>query len=41
MPGAPPLDRLVRVTVGVPAERTAFAAILREVWPAVRAAQSA
>jgi len=41
MPGAPPLDRLVRVTVGVPADRAAFAAILREVWPAVRAAESA
>jgi len=41
MPGAPPLDRLVRVTVGVPTERAALASILREVWPAVQAAESA
>jgi histidinol-phosphate aminotransferase len=35
MPGAPPLDRCVRVTVGTPEERAAFAAILRAVWPQV------
>ncbi len=35
MPGAPPLDRCVRVTVGAPPERAAFAEILREVWPTV------
>jgi histidinol-phosphate aminotransferase len=35
MPGAPPLDRCIRVTVGTPEERTAFAAALREVWQAV------
>src|SRR5690348_16384992 len=35
MPGAPPLDRLVRVTVGTPEQRAQFAAILDEVWPEV------
>jgi histidinol-phosphate aminotransferase len=35
MPGAPPLDRCVRVTVGTPAERALFAEILREVLPSV------
>jgi histidinol-phosphate aminotransferase len=35
MPGAPPLDRCVRVTVGTPEERAAFAEILRAVWPQV------
>jgi histidinol-phosphate aminotransferase len=35
MPGAPPLDRCVRVTVGTPKERAAFAEILREIWPQV------
>jgi histidinol-phosphate aminotransferase len=35
MPGAPPLDRCVRVTVGTAAERTAFAEVLRAVWPNV------
>jgi len=35
MPGATPLDRCVRVTVGTPAERATFAAILREVWPTI------
>lgn len=34
-PGAAPLDRCVRVTVGVAGERAAFASVLREVWPAV------
>jgi histidinol-phosphate aminotransferase len=33
MPGAPPLDRCIRVTVGTPAQRATFAEILREVWP--------
>ncbi len=41
MPGAPPLDRCVRVTVGTPAERAAFAEILRRVWPTVAAANPA
>lgn len=36
MPGAPPLDRCIRVTVGTPPERAAFAAVLRSVWPTVR-----
>jgi len=31
VPGAPPLDRLVRVTVGTPPQRAAFAAALRAV----------
>ena len=35
MPGAPPLDRCVRVTVGTPEERAAFAEVLRFVWPQV------
>lgn len=35
MPGAPPLDRCIRVTVGRPEERAAFAELLRAVWPAV------
>jgi histidinol-phosphate aminotransferase len=35
MPGAPPLDRCVRVTVGTPNERMRFAETLRAVWPAV------
>jgi len=35
MPGGPPLDRCVRVTVGTPPERALFAQILREVWPTV------
>ncbi len=38
MPGAPPLDRCIRVTVGTPAERATFAEILRRVWPTVAAA---
>lgn len=37
-PGAPPLDRCIRVTVGTPPERAAFAEIAREVWPSVAAA---
>jgi len=35
MPGAAPLDRCVRVTVGTAAERAAFAEILRAIWPRV------
>jgi histidinol-phosphate aminotransferase len=35
MPTAPPLDRCIRVTVAPPAQRAAFAAILRQVWPTV------
>lgn len=38
MPGAPPLDRCIRVTVGTTEERAAFAIVLREVWPSVAAA---
>ncbi|HEV8191418.1 MAG TPA: aminotransferase class I/II-fold pyridoxal phosphate-dependent enzyme [Ktedonobacterales bacterium] len=38
MPGAPPLDRCVRVTVGTPSERALLAEILRETWPEVAAA---
>jgi histidinol-phosphate aminotransferase len=36
MPGAPPLDRCIRVTVAPPDQRAAFAAILRAVWPTLR-----
>jgi histidinol-phosphate aminotransferase len=35
MPGAPPLDRCVRVTVGTPDERDAFAEALRAAWSQV------
>lgn len=35
MPGAPPLDRCVRVTAGTPEERALFAAALRRVWPMI------
>lgn len=35
MPGAPPLDRCIRVTVGTPEQCALFAAILGEVWPEV------
>jgi histidinol-phosphate aminotransferase len=35
MPGAPPLDRCIRVTVGTRPERAEFAQILRRIWPAV------
>lgn len=34
MPGAPPLDRCIRVTVGTPEQRQQFADIFREVWRA-------
>lgn len=40
MPGAPPLDRCVRITVGTPPERAAFAEVVREVWPGVVAAHA-
>lgn len=33
MPGAPPLDRCIRVTVGDADTRVAFARIFRQVWP--------
>ncbi len=36
MPGAAPLDRCIRVTVGAASERAAFAPIMREVWAAMR-----
>ena len=36
MPGVAPLDRCIRVTVGTPAEREAFAQVLRQVLPQVR-----
>jgi len=32
MPGAPPINRCIRVTVGLPEQRAAFAAIFRDVW---------
>jgi histidinol-phosphate aminotransferase len=35
MPGAPPLDRCIRVTVGTAEERAAFAEILRAVLPSL------
>ncbi|HEY7023200.1 MAG TPA: aminotransferase class I/II-fold pyridoxal phosphate-dependent enzyme [Ktedonobacterales bacterium] len=35
MPGAPSLDRCVRVTVGTPEERAEFAEVLRAVWPQI------
>ncbi len=41
MPSAAPLDRCVRVTVGTPAERAAFAETLRVVWPRVVSAAGA
>ncbi len=36
MPGVAPLDRCIRVTVGTPAEREAFAQVLRQVLPQVQ-----
>lgn len=36
MPGAPPINRCIRVTVGLPAQRAAFAALFREVWAGLR-----
>ncbi|HEU5368994.1 MAG TPA: aminotransferase class I/II-fold pyridoxal phosphate-dependent enzyme, partial [Ktedonobacterales bacterium] len=41
MPGAPPLNRCIRVTVGTADERAAFATVLREVWPTVASASFA
>jgi histidinol-phosphate aminotransferase len=38
MPGAPPLNRCIRVTVGTADQRAAFAAVLREIWPTVASA---
>lgn len=38
MPGAPPLDRCIRVTVGTPEQRAAFAVVLRDVWPTIASA---
>jgi histidinol-phosphate aminotransferase len=35
MPGAAPLDRCIRVTIGAAADRQAFARIFREVWPQI------
>ncbi|HEY7347865.1 MAG TPA: pyridoxal phosphate-dependent aminotransferase [Ktedonobacterales bacterium] len=35
VPGVSPLNRCIRVTVGRPEERAAFAAVLREVWPTI------
>ena len=35
MPGVAPLDRCIRLTVGPPAERSAFAQILRDVLPEI------
>ncbi|HEX8731091.1 MAG TPA: aminotransferase class I/II-fold pyridoxal phosphate-dependent enzyme, partial [Ktedonobacterales bacterium] len=35
MPGAPPLDRCIRVTVGSANERAAFAEAFRAVWPRI------
>ena len=32
MPGAPPLDRCIRVTVGTSKQRDAFAEVFRDVW---------
>lgn len=40
MPGVPPLDRCIRVTVGRPEERAVFAALLREALPLVRSERS-
>lgn len=36
-PGAAPLDRCIRVTVGTPEERRVFARVFREVWPQISA----
>jgi histidinol-phosphate aminotransferase len=36
MPGVAPLDRCIRVTVGTPQERAAFAQVLRRILPQVR-----
>ena len=39
MPGAPELDRLVRVTVGTPPERALFAEIFTDVWASLGTAR--
>jgi histidinol-phosphate aminotransferase len=39
MPGAPPLDRCIRVTVGTAEERSAFADILRDTLPTLAEAR--
>ncbi|MEO7003213.1 MAG: aminotransferase class I/II-fold pyridoxal phosphate-dependent enzyme, partial [Ktedonobacterales bacterium] len=36
MPGASPLDRCIRVTVGTSDERAVFSDILRSIWPTIR-----
>lgn len=41
MPGTPPLNRCIRVTVGTADQRAAFATVLREVWPTVASASFA
>jgi histidinol-phosphate aminotransferase len=41
MPGAPPLDRCIRVTVGTPEQRELFATIMRQVWPTIAATSPA
>lgn len=41
MAGAPPLNRCIRVTVGLAEQRAAFANVLREVWPTIASANSA
>lgn len=35
MPGAPPLDRCIRVTVGAASDRDEFERIFREIWPLI------
>ncbi len=37
MPGAPPLDRCIRITVGSASERSAFSRCFRELWPKLAA----
>ncbi len=41
MPGAPPLDRCIRVTVGTTDQRLAFAEIMRQVWPTIASSDPA
>lgn len=41
MAGAPPLNRCIRVTVGLAEQRAAFANVLREVWPTIASADIA
>ncbi|HEX8982959.1 MAG TPA: aminotransferase class I/II-fold pyridoxal phosphate-dependent enzyme [Ktedonobacterales bacterium] len=35
MPGAPPLDRCIRVTVGAQSDRDEFERIFRDIWPSI------